>query len=253
MHLEEFAHGSSWLHRLDPRIKIAAAVVFSAIAAVADYFPVLTAALAAGIFLVLLAGLDLGRVMARLAVVNLFVLFLWLFLPFSFPGRVVFQLGPLTASYEGLIAALTITLKSNAIMLAGLALLSTSPVFALVHALRHLGVPDKLVNLFFFTYRYFQVVHQEYLRLRAAMKVRGFRPRTNRHTYRSLAYLVGMLLVRSFDRSERVYQAMLCRGYQGRFWLLSHFHLHARDLFFLGAFMLFNLGLAVLQWSNLVR
>jgi cobalt/nickel transport system permease protein len=91
-------------------------------------------------------------------------------------------------------------------------------------------VPDKLTHLLLFTVRYLDVLHREYLRLWAAMKTRGFRPRVNRHTYRSYSYLVGMLLVRSFDRSERVVAAMKCRGFRGRFYLLDHFALSRSDL-----------------------
>jgi len=253
VHLEEFAAGSSFIHRLDPRVKIVSAAMFSIVAAAADRFAVLTAAIIAAALLVGLARLNPRRVLVRLAMVNVFVLLLWFFLPFSYPGQVLFRLGPLAATREGMIETLAITLKSNAIILAVIALLATSTIFSLVHALRHLKTPDKLVNLFFFTFRYFQVIHQEYLSLRAAMRVRCFRPRTDRHTYRSLAYLVGMLLVRSFDRSERVYQAMLCRGYQGRFWILDHFSLQRRDLIFLGAVSLLTLALAAGQWSNLLR
>lgn len=210
-------------------------------------------ALAAGLILIFLARLDWSLVAFRLAVVNSFILFLWIFLPFSHPGRIVLTLGPLSATREGLLYALAITIKSNTIILAAMALLSTSTFFALVHALRHLKVPDKLVHMFFFTFRYFFVIHQEYLRLRAAMRVRCFRPGTNLHTYRSLGWLLGMLLVRSYDRSERVYQAMLCRGFKGRFWLLEHFHYHGRDLIFLGLMVLFTATLAVGQWTDLGR
>ena len=191
-------------------------------------------------------------VIVRLAMVNSFILFLWVFLPFSHPGRPAFQMGPFIATWEGLEYALVITVKSNAIILAIMALLGTSTLNALIHALRHFKVPDKLVHLFFFTFRYFQVIHQEYLRLRAAMRIRCFKAKTGLHTYRSLSYLVGMVLVRSFDRSDRVHQAMICRGYDGRFWVLDHFHLHDRDLVFLAAMMAFNLFLVVAQWTNLL-
>jgi len=251
VHLEEFAAGSSFIHRLDPRVKIISAVFFSGVTAVSDRFAILAVGLSAAIVLVLLARLNWRRVAVRLAIVNGFVLFLWFFLPFSHPGETIFRLGPLGVSKEGALLALAITIKSNAIILALIALLATSNFFSLVHALRHLKTPDKLVHLFFFTFRYFQVIHQEYERLRAAMRIRCFRPRTNIHTYRSLAYLVGMLLVRGFDRSERVYQAMLCRGFRGRFWLLDHFTIHGRDIAFLGLMTAFTAFLAVGQWSNL--
>ncbi|MEW6262339.1 MAG: cobalt ECF transporter T component CbiQ [Thermodesulfobacteriota bacterium] len=248
MHLEEFAGGSSLLHKLDPRIKLVAAFLFSLAAALADRPLVLAAGLAASVLLLFLARLPWAKVAYRLALVNVFIVLIWVFLPFSQPGRPWFHLAGLTASVEGVRLAAEITVKSNAIVLAIITLLSTSPIFALVHALRHLYVPDKLVNLFFFTYRYFQVIHREYLRLRAAMKVRCFRPRTDWHTYRSLAFLLGMLLVRSLDRAARVHQAMLCRGFDGRFWMLDHFALKRRDLVFFGLMILLVAGMMAGPW-----
>ena len=61
------------------------------------------------------------------------------------------------------------------------------------------------------------------------MKMRGFRPRMNWHTYRTYGYLVGMLLVRSLERSERIVAAMKCRGFRGRFYLLDHFAFSSAD------------------------
>jgi cobalt/nickel transport system permease protein len=95
-----------------------------------------------------------------------------------------------------------------------------------------LGVPDKLVHLMLFSVRYFDVLRREYLRLAAALKIRGFQPRMNRHTYRAYGHLVGMLLVRSLDHSERIVAAMKCRGFRGRFYLLDHFALSRRDACF---------------------
>jgi cobalt/nickel transport system permease protein len=230
VHLEEFAEGRSLLHRLDPRVKIASAAAFSVVVATINSPAPLLAALLFALGLAAVGRLAPRRVALRLAVVNGFVLFLWLTLPFTQPGQVLFRLGPLTASAEGVHQALVITLKSNAIILALLALLATSPVMALAHAMNHFWVPAKLVHLCFFTYRYLHVLHAEYVSLRNAMRVRCFSPRTDLHTYRSYAYLVGMLLVRSFKRSQRVYDAMLCRGFRGTFWLLDHFELKGADI-----------------------
>ena len=252
MHLEEFASGGSFAHRLDPRIKILATALFSLVLALTGRWTVMGLGLAAAGLLVLACRLDFRLVLARLAMVNFFIVFLWIFLPFTHPGPPWFHLGPWAVSRDGFLLALSITLKSNAVVLSIIGLLTTSSVFALVHALSHLKAPDKLVNLFFFTFRYFQVLHQEYLRLRGAMKVRCFRLKTNLHTYRSLAYLVAMLLVRGFDRSERVHQAMLCRGFKGRFWLLSHFHYHRVDYVFIGLAVPFISLLAVLSWIQTI-
>jgi len=227
---EKFSEGNSPLHKLDPRIKIIVALFFSVIVAVTDKYTSLSGALLFAVGAVAVARLKTKEIISRLLVVNSFIFLLWLMLPFTFPGKNIYTLGSLNISQEGIKYALLITIKSNSIVLTGIALLSTSSIFNLVHALRHLHFPDKLTQLFFFTYRYIQTIHSEYVRLNNAVKIRGFKAQTNLHTYRTYAYLVGMMLVRSYDRSKRVYNAMLCRGFKGKFWTLNHFVFKKSDL-----------------------
>ncbi len=236
MHLEEFAEGNSFLHRLDPRVKILTLGPYAVVIAAAHGAAVPVAALVSSSVMAAAAGLDRKKLLNRLAAVNIFVLILWLFIPFSYPGEEMFTAGPLTLTKEGLLYVFTITMKTNAIVLATIAVLGTSEVFSLAHAFVHLKAPGKLVYLFFFFYRYISVLHEEYSRLRRAMKIRSFRPRTNMHTYKSYACLVGMLLVSSYERSHRIYNAMLCRGFSGRFPVIDHFSLKKHDIIF-GVFM----------------
>ena len=130
-----------------------------------------------------------------------------------------------------------------------MALIATAPIVTLGQALRRLRLPDKLCHLLLFTYRYIYVFEQEYRRLVLAMKIRGFRPRTNLHTYRSYAYLAAMLLVRSFDRAERVFAAMRCRGFQGTFYSLRTFTWQRRDGIFLAGSLLILAALLCLEWQ----
>jgi cobalt/nickel transport system permease protein len=247
MDIEEFALGDSWVHDADPRVKILAALIFSVVVALNHSLLASTLALVFPIFLVIAAGLNAKQVLVRLAVVNGFIVFLWFFLPFTFPGKIVWSLGPLDIHGEGVLYSLLITVKSNAIVLTVLALLGTSPVFTLFHALSHMRVPGKIVHLFFFCFRYVRVIHEEYHRLVNAMKVRGFKPGTNMHTYRTYAYLVGMLLVRSFDRSQRILAAMKCRGFKGEFYILHHYGMKKSDYFLATSTILFLLSLMVLK------
>jgi cobalt/nickel transport system permease protein len=222
---------SSLIGRVDPRARIVAAVGFSLVVALlANHFPALAVALIVAVLGVVLARLSPPAVLRRLAVFNLFVLLLLVVLPLSAEGPPLLALGPIAFSQEGFLLAAKIALKGNAIILALMVLLGTIEVTVLGHALSHLRVPDKLAHLLLFTVRYLDVLHREYLRLAAAIKVRGFRPRISRHTYRTYGYLVGMLLVRSFDRSERIVAAMKCRGFRGRFYLLDHFAFSWRDV-----------------------
>jgi cobalt/nickel transport system permease protein len=229
LHLEEFAEGASFWHRMDPRVKIVGVTLFAIVTAVSRELPTLVAALTLAFLALGFAKLDFKKVAFRLGAVNLFVVFLWFFLPFTTPGREIARLGPFAVKSEGIAAALGITMKANAVMSAIIALLGTSTVFSLVHALTHIHVPEKLVQLFFFCYRYISTIHEEYTRLRASMRIRCFTLGANLHTYRSAANLLGMLFVRSFERSQRIYQAMMLRGFNGTFWTLNHFHMHRSD------------------------
>lgn len=245
MQIEEFALGDSWVHRLDPRAKILVAGAFSVVVAVNQHVLASAMSLMLPLALIASARLSAKRICARLAIVNSFVAFMWLFLPFTVPGHTIYELGPLAVHREGIYAALIITLKSNSIVLMIIAMLGTSPIFTLVHALSHLGIPDKLVHLFFFSFRYIHVIHDEYHRLVNAMKMRGFKPRTDIHTYRSFAYLVGMLLVRSFDRSKRILDAMRCRGFKGKFYIIDHYEMKRSDYALASATVLFLLSLTI--------
>ncbi len=229
---EIFAEGNSCIHRLDPRVRLVVAAALAILVALAQSLTVAAAALAVAGALLLLARLNLRVVAGRLAVVNGLIVFLWLVLPFSVPGEAAVRLGFLTATEPGVALAGLLTLKSNAIILTLIALVATVPVTTLGQALQRLYLPDKLCHLLLFTYRYLFVMEQEYCRLQQALKVRGFIPRTGMHTYRTYAYLVALLLVRSCDRADRVYQAMLCRGFQGRFYSLRRFALQRRDVVF---------------------
>lgn len=229
MGMEQFTNGSSWVHRLDPRIKIVSALLFSVVVALDNRLEIAAISLVVPVMLIICARLSLRTVLGRMAIVNGFVLFLWLFMPFTTPGETILFVGPLSVQREGINHALLITVKSNSIALMGIAMLGTSGIFSLVHALSHLYVPDKIVHLFFFCFRYVHVIKDEYQKLINAMKIRGFRPRTTIHTYRAYSYLVGMLLIRSFDRSKRIMQAMKLRGFRNRFYILHHYEMRTCD------------------------
>lgn len=240
---EPFASGDSFIHRIDPRIRLLCAAAVTIPAALLHIAQPAWLALAFGLLLVKMARLNLVLVFKRLTVVNLFILFLWVFLPFSQPGSPIWSLGPLHATTEGVDLALLITIKSNAIVLALMALLGTIPVQNLGPAMQQLRIPDKLCHILLFTYRYIFVIHQEYTTMRQAMQARGFKPKTNTHTYRSYAWVVGMLLVRSWDRAERVRDAMHCRGFRGRFYSLVKFTTKSDDYAFFAACLLFAAGI----------
>ncbi len=223
---------NAFLRTCDPRVKFILALGYAILVALTYNFKFLALASVFSIICLFLSGLPLGYYLKRLGLVNIFLLIVLITLPFTTPGKEVFKICFLTASKEGLKLALLIFLKSNLIILTTTALLSTSSIFELAHALHHLYLPSKLVQLLFFTFRYLHVIEKEFTRLKEAAALRCFVPRTNLFTYRTTAYLVGSLIVRSYDRSQRVYEAMLCRGFNGTFPVYHHFCLRKKDLLF---------------------
>jgi cobalt/nickel transport system permease protein len=239
---------ASLLNRIDPRGRILAALAFSLLTAVTNRPLTVVVALAIAALCTTLSGLRPAMVLRRMAPVNLFMLLLIAVMPLTSGGREIGRLGPLAYGEDGLRLALTIAVKGNAIVLMLVALLGSLDVNSVGHALSHLRVPDKLTHLLLFTVRYLDVLRREHGRLSAAMRLRGFRPGANMHTYRTYGHLIGMLLVRSLDRSERVVDAMKCRGFRGHFYLLDHFHFSRRDVPFALATVVVLTGLVCLEW-----
>jgi cobalt/nickel transport system permease protein len=250
--IEELANGDSFIRRLDPRGKIVVVFLFSMIVAAANRLQVLLCALLLGLLIVLAAKVPVKELVKRLIPVNMLILFLWFFLPFTFGGEPFFHIGPLAVTREGLLYATRITLKSNAMMLMLIALVASTPIFTMGHAMYSLGIPKKIVHLFFFTYRYIHVIYREYFRLKNSMKIRGFTPRTNLHTYKTFAYMVGMLLIKSFDRGQRVHNAMLCRGFKGNLYSLNKFSFKKGDVVSVVFMLTVIILLGVLEWKKTI-
>ena len=250
---KSFSIGDSIIHRLDPRVRIVVACVFSIIVAISDRALAISPALFISIVMAFMARLLIRELLSRLLVVNILIFLFWIFIPFTFAGEPIFSIGPLIASREGIIYTALLTVKSNSIIIALMALIGTMPVFKLGLAMRCLYVPSKITHLFLFTYRYIHAIHREYIRLKDAMDIRGFKPGNNLHTYRSYAYLVGMLLVKSHDRAERVRAAMLCRGFRGRFYDLSEFSMGIADFTLLIIMLLAVSAVVLLPWSIIMK
>lgn len=234
---EPFAIGNSVIHRIDPRFRLLSALVYSIVLAVLYGFPALTAATAVSLVLVRTAKLNGRAVLKRLALVNGFVFLFWLILPFTAKGEILYAIGPVSIYEPGVVLALQITLKSNALIMAFIALVSTMAFSTLGYALNSLGLPRKFVFLFILTYRYIFVIEQEYKKIWRSIKIRGFSPKTSIHCYKTYAYMIGMIFVRASARADRVYRAMLCRGFDGRFYTLSEFPASGKNWLFLGLMM----------------
>ncbi|MFO7774269.1 MAG: cobalt ECF transporter T component CbiQ [Candidatus Hydrogenedentota bacterium] len=218
-------------HALDPRVRVVAAFVlsFTAVLAPAWAGVAVVTAFALGLFTLGRCWAVVYRPWRRLAAANLFAAMLLAILPWSVSGHAVFSWGPWSYSLEGARDAAIIALRANTAVLLLMALLGTLTLPALCAALSHLGMPRRLALLTFLTVRYLAVFEQEIQRMRRTLRVRCFEARFNLHTLRVTGVLVGNLLMRGFERSERVLAAMKCRGFQGRFPWPEHARLQRWD------------------------
>lgn len=212
----------------DPRLRLVTALVAVAAISLLRTLPVAATAFS---FTVIAAALHRPdrRLWRRLLHVEMFVLLLFLTLPFTMAGPIVATLGPFTVSSAGLWRGTLIALKASASILILHILLGELEPQRLGATLRALLVPERLAHLFVMTARYIALIRDEARRLTDAMRARSFHPRSNGHTWRSYGNLLGMILVRALERAERVQEAMLCRGYAGRYHNLPLPAPHTRD------------------------
>ena len=137
---EPFAHGRSLVHAVDPRFRLVAAFVCAVCLAVvrtpeAAWFGFGIAAL-----LLALSRPPMRPVLRRLAVVNVFIAFLWLTVPLTSGGEAIAAWGPLEVSRAGVLLTLLVTVKSNAIVMTFLALVATMDSPTIGYALERLGL-----------------------------------------------------------------------------------------------------------------
>ena len=237
--------GPSPIHDIDPRLRILTAAAFSVLLATASGWTAPVLGLVAAAVCCALARVPLRALAPRMIAVNAFAALLVLTVPFeaALEQQVSWLAPDATSMLDGLAQALQIGLRANAVVLGLAPLVSTIETVTLGHALEQLGAPKKLTRLLIFTVRYTEVLHAESLRTLRAVRARAFQPRLNLHTLRTLGNLVGMLLVRAFDRSERVMAAMKCRGFAGRFPQFHERRIHWGDWVFAGCAIAFHAAL----------
>lgn len=219
MHLEHTPHStanlSSPLSVFSPAAKLAATFIFTICVSLLTKHSLALAACSIALFFAILGRLSLPKLLRKLLPINFFFLFLWLFLPLNISS------GSLSFSLSGIKLAALITLKGNAVAIFLLAVVGTSTVSESCRGLLTLCLPEKLVTLVLLTYANLAQMQREYDNILDAAKLRCFVPKKSFATYRTTAYLVAMLLIRSWQRSQRVNKAMRLRGFSGRYPLLA--------------------------------
>lgn len=262
MHINVFDHyqnQATLAHRLDPRVKVVVVVLFIVSNALLPdgawwAYGVM------GLFVLMaarVAQLPLAFLCKRSLIVLPFLLAAVTIL-FTLPGTAVFSINigawTVTATDAGLLRFASILIRSWLSVMAAIWLTATTPFPDLMHALRHLHVPAILVSIISFMYRYLFVMADEAKRLLRAREARSARLPGQEGGGGSLWWrakivggIVGQLFLRSFDRSDRVYNAMLARGYRGELLTMNPHHMTQRDWIVGGTAVLFILLVQVVS------
>ena len=237
---------ASPVHRLDPRAKVVGLLGLTVVVVTTPLtaWPVYVVAAVVLAAVAALAGISPRTIWLRGRFLLPLVVFVAVFLPFVRGGAQI-ELGPFSLSRAGLGAFAAVTIKAALGTFSAVLLGATSTFPATLRALEALRVPRLLVLIAGFVYRYLFVVVDEVQRMRAALASRGYRPRNALHAA-AVGRVATALFLRTHARGERVYLAMLSRGYAGSVPALDTLSFGARDLVFVTAIAAVVLPLRVL-------
>ncbi|WP_306536625.1 cobalt ECF transporter T component CbiQ [Geobacter sp.] len=213
--LDLLAGGDSAVHRLDPRAKVLVTLVFIVTVVSFSRYEVsgLIPFILFPLVMVAVSGIPPGVVTRKLLVVLPFAAVVGLFNPL-FDREPLTMLGSLAVS-GGWVSFLSIILRAVLTVGAAVVLVAVTGFAGVCLALQRFGVPQAFVVQLLFLYRYIFVLGDEGVRMARARELRSFAGRgMGMKTYGAL---VGSLLLRTWDRAERIHMAMLSRGFRGTF------------------------------------
>jgi len=214
-HLE--IHGDSILSQLKPELKIFSTfcIVFSIafLSLENNVFIFLQ-------FLIVLYFLYISKIkiltyFKRLSIDIPFMLFA-LFLPFISKGdnKVMFKIFSVSLYETGFNEMISILIKITLCVSLAIVLTATTSNIEIIYGLQKLKLSPLLISILSFAIRYIDVFIDEFKRVRVAMKSRGYDEKGIKGL-KPIAYASGALLIRGYERGERVYNSMLSRGFNG--------------------------------------
>lgn len=214
---QTYVQGRSPIHLWPPRQKLVSLVALMFALATVQHHLLLIPGLMITALLYWRSGLTLGFLLQRLHYPGLFILVVVIVLPFTAGETILAQWGSIGIRREGLETMVLIAGRFLTILTLGFILFGTTPFLALVKAMRGLGLPSLMADMTLLAYRYLYEIGDMLATMRQAMELRGmgqgWAKSGRKKSLQQWALLVGNLLLRSYEQSERVYKAMTLRGY----------------------------------------
>jgi len=216
--MDELGRMDTPVHRLDARAKIVVTVAFIVLVMSFSRYALsaLTPFLLYPVALIAMGHIPARHILTKILVAAPFALVIGIFNPFM-DRHPVAIMGPFVVT-GGWLSFASIMLRFVLTVGAALALVACTGMYRLGAGLEQLGVPRMFVTQLLFLYRYLFVVANEGLTMLRGVELRSNGIRSLR--FRVYGSLIGHLLLRSMDRSERVYRAMVARGFDGEIHVL---------------------------------
>lgn len=254
--LDKYSDRDSLLHRLDPRTKFIVTIVFILMVVITPPATWYSFAfyLAIIVGMVLLSRVPVLHIIKRSLLILPFIGIIAISVPFVKQGDVIGSIGiwswKISVTRNGLEIFASVLIKAWLSALSLIFLTATTRVVDLLKGLEQLRVPRVLIMIISFMYRYIFVLTDDMMRMKQARDSRNF---GGRHMWqiKTLGNMIGTLFVRSYERGERVYSAMLARGYDGHTRTLKKLSFRSADFVFgivLGSVLVLS-GI----WANLMR
>jgi len=178
-----------------------------------------------------------------------FVLMIAIFIPFFKEGEVAgsynIWLWQVSVTYSGLQVLTNIVIKAWLSIVSLILLTSTTKMTGLLKGLEQLRMPKVMVMILSFMYRYLFVLFDEVMRMKQARDSRNFGGK-RLWQIRTIGNMIGTLFIRSYERGERVYAAMVARGFDGQTRTLDCLNFRKADAYFGVSLSL------VLIWTSVV-
>jgi cobalt/nickel transport system permease protein len=212
---EKYSRLESPIHRWDPRARILS--LFLLIFSIALSGSILQALVGfcVSFSLILISRFPLAHVARFMKWPAIFLLPLVIFLPFTTEGDRLFAFQFFSPSLQGIYLGQLFLIRGLGAALLALLIVGTAPFTVTIKALQDMGLPSSLTQIFLFAYRYIFLLNEEFHTMSSSLQCKGFVKRSDLKTARILAMAFAMLLIRSYERSEDVFHAMLSRGYRG--------------------------------------
>jgi cobalt/nickel transport system permease protein len=213
-YLDTLSYKDTPIHRIDPRIKliVTLAFIFTVVSFTKYEVSGLVPFLVFPMLILVLGEIPLAFILKKVLVVSPFAVFIGIFNPLldSSPAFYLFGV-PISG---GWLSFLSVMIKFTLTISSGLLLIATTSFPGVCYALQRFGMPDVFVSQLMFLYRYIFVFLDETMKIVRARDIRSFGNRG--HGINTFINLIGILFIRTIGRSERIYQAMLSRGFNGR-------------------------------------